>query len=157
MEMHVTHRHPSYQDMTEAARYKNGIVVVAFLFEVGEFFNGFYSKNLFDTLWTGGLLQVSAKVIDASIFSSVRQLKMVNSSVLYRGFPEDYSLWEFVGDLVDEELIAYRGSLTTPPCSPASWIVAKEPKRISVKDVSWGRDRNLLWKKVNNNGINCLF
>lgn len=38
MEMHVTHRHPSYQDMTEAAKYKNGIVVLAFLFEVIEVF-----------------------------------------------------------------------------------------------------------------------
>lgn len=35
MEMHVTHRHPRYRDMTEAAKYKNGIVVLAFLFEVG--------------------------------------------------------------------------------------------------------------------------
>lgn len=34
MEMHITHRHPSYQDMTEAAKYKNGIVVLAILFEV---------------------------------------------------------------------------------------------------------------------------
>lgn len=34
MEMHVTHRHPNYPDMTEAAKYKNGIVVLAFLFEV---------------------------------------------------------------------------------------------------------------------------
>ena len=63
---------------------------------------------------------------------------MVNSSVLFRGFPEDYMLSEFVGDL-DEELIAYRGSLTTPPCSPASWIVAKRVRKISVKDVRWLR------------------
>lgn len=34
MEMHITHRHPSYQDMTEAAKHKNGIVVLAFLFDV---------------------------------------------------------------------------------------------------------------------------
>lgn len=60
---------------------------------------------------------------------------MVNSSVLFRGFPSDYSLYDFVGDL-DEELIAYKGSLTTPPCSPASWIVAKNVRKISVKDVS---------------------
>lgn len=60
---------------------------------------------------------------------------MVNSSVLFRGFPEDYMLSEFVGDL-DEELIAYRGSLTIPPCSPASWIVAKTIRKISVRDVS---------------------
>lgn len=79
--------------------------------------------------------QVSNKVTDSPLFSSVRQLKMVNSSVLFRGFPEDYMLSEFVGDL-DEELIAYRGSLTTPPCSPASWIVAKTVRKISVRDVS---------------------
>ena len=43
-------------------------------------------------------------------------------------------LSEFVGDL-DEELIAYRGSLTTPPCAPASWIVATRVRKISVRDV----------------------
>lgn len=63
-------------------------------------------------------------------------MKMGNSSVLYRGgFPEDYRLSEFVGDL-DEQLIAYRGSLTTPPCAHASWIVAKTIRKISVHDVS---------------------
>lgn len=131
MEMHVTHRHPSYRDMTEAAKYKNGIVVLAFLFEV------FY--NSFD--WLAGIInnkylsQVSNKVTDSPLFSSVRQLKMVNSSVLFRGFPEDYMLSEFVGNL-DEELIAYRGSLTTPPCSHSSWIVAKTIRKISIRDVS---------------------
>lgn len=61
---------------------------------------------------------------------------MVNSSVLFRGFPSDYMLSEFVGDL-DEELIAYRGSLSTPPCSHASWIVAKTIRKISTRDVSF--------------------
>lgn len=45
-------------------------------------------------------------------------------------------LSEFVGDL-DEELIAYRGSLSTPPCSHASWIVAKTIRKISTRDVSF--------------------
>lgn len=69
---------------------------------------------------------------------------MTNSSVLFKGFPEDYNLFEFVGDL-DEELIAYRGSLTTPPCSPASWIVAKSVRKISVKDVSMTKDEKRMF------------
>lgn len=88
---------------------------------------------------------MSNKVTDSPIFSSVRQLKMMNSSVLFRGFPEDYSLFEFVGDL-DEELIAYKGSLSIPPCSPASWIVAKNVRKISVKDVRI--ERIEFWEEI---------
>lgn len=43
---------------------------------------------------------------------------------------------DFVGSL-KEEFIAYQGSLTTPPCSEAvSWLVAKNPRKISWRDVS---------------------
>ena len=38
---------------------------------------------------------------------------------------------------LQQDFIAYQGSLTTPPCSEAvSWLVARDPMKISRHDVS---------------------
>lgn len=61
---------------------------------------------------------------------------------------------------VQQDFIAYQGSLTTPPCSEAvSWLVARHPMKISRHDVSFPiRIQNVLidfsavfifWREIN--------
>lgn len=58
----------------------------------------------------------------------------VNSSVLVTD-PERFVLSNFVGDLM-EQIVNVRGSLTTPPCSPANWFLAPQIREVSRNDVS---------------------
>lgn len=79
-------------------------------------------------------LQVSKYQDDWHFFRDLRQLRMVNSSVQMNGFPDNFRLLDIVGSL-GEQYIAYRGSLTTPPCSPTSWLVSSRIRKVSRRDV----------------------
>lgn len=62
------------------------------------------------------------------------RVQSVNSSVQLQS-PSGYTLRSFVGNLA-EEIVNVRGSLTTPPCSPANWLVATQVREVSRNDVS---------------------
>lgn len=62
------------------------------------------------------------------------RVQSVNSSVQLQN-PTGYTLQSFVGSLA-EEIVNVRGSLTTPPCSPANWLVATQVREVSRNDVS---------------------
>lgn len=49
--------------------------------------------------------------------------------------PQRYRLDNFVGDLM-EQVVNIRGSLTTPPCSPANWLMVPQVRDVSRNDVS---------------------
>lgn len=49
--------------------------------------------------------------------------------------PQRYRLDNFVGDLM-EQVVNIRGSLTTPPCSPANWLMVSQVRDVSRNDVS---------------------
>ena len=110
LEMHLGHRNSKYRDLAEAGMNQDGIVVLAFLFTA--------SNNARD--WP--------------LLAELDRVQRVNSTVT-PGNPERYLLSNFVGDL-NERVVQFRGSLTTPPCSPANWIVVPQLRRISRNDVS---------------------
>lgn len=109
LEMHLGHRNSKYRDMAEAAQNQDGIVVLAFLY------------------------QVSDGASDNPRLAELNQVQSVNSDVQLQ-MPSGYMLQNFVGTLM-EETVNFRGSLTTPPCSPANWIVATGVRQVSRGDV----------------------
>lgn len=69
------------------------------------------------------------------MFKNLDQLHNINSSVTIQGTPEGFDMREIVGSL-RERFVAYKGSLTTPPCSEAvHWLIAKRVRKISSSDV----------------------
>lgn len=89
----------------------------------------------------GFLSQVSEYAPDNSVFAVIEQLTAVNSTVQLQN-ARRFTLRRFVGNLA-EEFVNARGSLTTPPCAPASWLLATRVRDISRNDV-----RNLLLRSV---------
>lgn len=109
LEMHLGHRNNKYRDMAEAGMNHDGILVLAFLF------------------------QVSDGADDWPLLAEVANVGTVNSSVVPED-PQNYALANFAGDLI-EEIVNIRGSLTTPPCSPANWFFAPQIRTVSRTDV----------------------
>ena len=109
LEMHIGHRNAKYRDMGEAAQYEDGVVVLAF-----------FSR-------------VSDGAQDNPRLSFVDQVQSVNSRVELQS-PDGFTLRDFVGDL-SGGIINLRGSLTTPPCSPANWLLKEMPQQVSRNDV----------------------
>lgn len=71
-----------------------------------------------------------------SFLKNLDQLREVGSSITIRGMSSGFRMKDIVKSL-QQEFIAYQGSLTTPPCSEAvSWLVARNPMKISRNDVS---------------------
>lgn len=71
-----------------------------------------------------------------SFLKNLDQLREVGSTVTIRGMSSGFRMKDIVKSL-DQEFIAYQGSLTTPPCAEAvSWLVARHPMKISRSDVS---------------------
>lgn len=72
-----------------------------------------------------------------SFLKNLDQLREVGSSITIRGMSSGFRMKDIVKSL-QQEFIAYQGSLTTPPCSEAvSWLVARNPMKISRNDVSF--------------------
>lgn len=64
------------------------------------------------------------------------QLREVGSTIQIKGVSTGFRMKDIVRSL-QQDFIAYQGSLTTPPCSEAvSWLVARDPMKISRNDVS---------------------
>lgn len=62
-------------------------------------------------------------------------MREVGASVSIKGMSSGFRMKDIVRSL-EQEFIAYQGSLTTPPCVEAvSWLVARNPMKISRNDV----------------------
>lgn len=62
-------------------------------------------------------------------------MREVGASVSIKGMSSGFRMKDIVRSL-EQEFIAYQGSLTTPPCAEAvSWLVARNPMKISRNDV----------------------
>lgn len=109
--MHLVHRNAKYSDTQEAAKHPDGFAVI------------------------GILLKPSKEARRLRFLRYLDQIKEEDSKVVISGSPVGFSLLEIVGNL-KEKFVTYAGSLTTPPCAEAvTWLVAKEPRLISISDV----------------------
>lgn len=71
-----------------------------------------------------------------SFLKNLDQLREVGSTIAIRGMSSGFRMKDIVRSM-QQDFIAYQGSLTTPPCSEAvSWLVARDPMKISRNDVS---------------------
>lgn len=112
LEMHIVHRNAKYPNITAASEFPDGIVAI------------------------GILARVSHKGRNLMMLRNLDQLKYSNSSVKISGSPDGFRMLNMAGSL-NEPFIAYKGSLTTPPCSESVlWLVAKKVRVISYHDVS---------------------
>lgn len=111
MEMHVVHRNAKYGNMSEAAKNKDGIVVVGILF------------------------RTDRAAPDLDLLVNLDQVRQMRTSATIRSFPPGFRMRDVVGSF-SQPFIVYQGSLTTPPCNEAvSWFVAQTMKGISPRDV----------------------
>lgn len=78
--------------------------------------------------------QVSDFAANNPRLREISRVQSVNTSVEIQN-GNGYRLREFVGTL-NEEIVNVRGSLTTPPCSPANWVIATTVREVSRNDVS---------------------
>ncbi|KAH8288926.1 hypothetical protein KR054_012085 [Drosophila jambulina] len=115
LEMHIVHRNNKYLTLREAETHNDGIAVLAVLFKVVRTGPAFYQPGL------------------SEIFSSLLHLGNFNSSYT---LPEQLSLGSLLGLLDRGDFFTYKGSLTTPRCSPAvQWHVFADVLPISHREL----------------------
>ncbi|KAH8310515.1 hypothetical protein KR044_001755 [Drosophila immigrans] len=115
LEMHIVHRNTKYQSDEEARNQTDGLAVLAVLFKVVRTNYLYYQPGFNEIL--GSLLHVSD----------------FNSSYTPAAF---LTLGSLLGSLDRGNFYAYKGSLTTPPCSPAVlWHVFAEVLPISHREL----------------------
>lgn len=113
LEMHMIHRNIKYDTFSEAASHPDGLVVV------------------------GVLARDSLLVKPMQMFKNLNDVRQPMSSVELRGSPKGYILRNIIGFVGNEPFVAYKGSLTTPPCSEtALWLVPKNIRSFAHDDVS---------------------
>ncbi|XP_030573386.1 carbonic anhydrase 15 [Drosophila novamexicana] len=111
LEMHIVHRNTNYQSDEEARNQTDGLAVLAVLFKVVRTNYPHYQPGL------------------SEILGSLLHLGDFNSSYTPTAF---LTLGSLLGNLDRGNFYAYRGSLTTPPCSPTVlWHVFAEVLPIS--------------------------
>ncbi|ALC47580.1 CG5379 [Drosophila busckii] len=114
LEMHIVHRNTKYASDEEARNQTDGFAVLAVLFKVVRH-NYYYQPGLHE------------------IFSSLLHLGDFNRTYTPPAF---LTLGSLLGNLNRDNFYAYKGSLTTPPCSPVvSWHVFSEVLPISDLDL----------------------
>ncbi|EDV91564.1 carbonic anhydrase 15 [Drosophila grimshawi] len=115
LEMHIVHRNTKYQSDEEARNQTDGIAVLAVLFKVVKTDYLYYQPGLNE------------------IFGSLLHLGEFNNSYTPAAF---LTLGSLLGNLDRGNFYAYKGSLTTPPCSPAVlWHVFAEVLPISHREL----------------------
>ncbi|XP_017057668.1 putative carbonic anhydrase 3 isoform X1 [Drosophila ficusphila] len=129
LEVHIVHRNTIYPNMTMAANFKDGIVVIGVLYHVSNTPNeaiGRIIKNL-------GAVKS---------YDSINQPALVADSLA-------------VGDLVPsvESYFTYAGSLTTPSCAEAvTWIVLTETFPVTLDQVNEFKEiESAAGKQLHNN------
>ncbi|KAH8264559.1 hypothetical protein KR038_010162 [Drosophila bunnanda] len=115
LEMHIVHRNNKYLTLREAEAHTDGITVLAVLFKVVRTGATFYQPGL------------------SEVFSSLLHLGNFNSSYT---LPEQLSLGSLLGTLDRGDFFTYKGSLTTPRCSPVvQWHVFADVLPISHREL----------------------
>ncbi|XP_016944338.3 carbonic anhydrase 15 [Drosophila suzukii] len=115
LEMHIVHRNTKYLTLEEAVNNSDGVSVLAVLFKVVRAGPTFYQPGLHE------------------IFSSLLHLGNFNSSHTVQ---ERITLGSLLGNLDRGNFFTYKGSLTTPPCSPVvQWHVFSEVLPISHQEL----------------------
>ncbi|XP_017082561.1 carbonic anhydrase 15 [Drosophila eugracilis] len=115
LEMHIVHRNTKYLTLDEAQNYSDGITVLAVLFKIVRTSPTFYQPGLNE------------------VFSSLLHLGNFNSSYTVQ---ERFTLGSLLGNLDRGNFFTYKGSLTTPPCSPVvQWHVFGEVLPISHQEL----------------------
>ncbi|EDV54159.1 carbonic anhydrase 2 [Drosophila erecta] len=115
LEMHIVHRNTKYLNLQEAFKYRDGVTVLAVLFKVVRLGPVFYQPGL------------------TEIFNSLLHLGNFNASFTVQ---ERITLGSLLGNLDRGNFYTYKGSLTTPPCSPVvQWHVFGEVIPISHQDL----------------------
>ncbi|XP_043655549.1 carbonic anhydrase 15 [Drosophila teissieri] len=115
LEMHIVHRNTKYLNLQEAFRYSDGVTVLAVLFKVVRSGPIFYQPGL------------------TEIFHSLLHLGNFNATYTVQ---ERLTLGSLLGSLDRGNFYTYKGSLTTPPCSPVvQWHVFGEVLPISHQDL----------------------
>ncbi|EDV43343.1 uncharacterized protein Dana_GF16571 [Drosophila ananassae] len=115
VEMHIVHRNNKYLTLDEAQLHSDGIAVLAVLFRVVRTPPIFYENGLHE------------------VFSSLLHLGAYNSSYT---LPENLTLDSLMSNLNRGQFYTYRGSLTTPLCSPVVlWHVFEDVLPISFNEL----------------------
>ncbi|XP_022213933.1 carbonic anhydrase 2 [Drosophila obscura] len=115
LEMHIVHRNTKYISDEEARNNTDGLAVLAVLFKVVRTGPTFYQPGLNE------------------IFGSLLHLGDFNSTYAP---PVLITLESLLSNLDRGNFYSYKGSLTTPPCSPAVlWHVFAEVLPISYQDL----------------------
>lgn len=110
LEMHLVHINNKYKSLTEAREYFNGVIVLSILFEMSGDDNPNYST----------LIQSLSDVKPEGSQSTIKQ-NLLLSSLLPKQI---------------DGLYAYKGSLTTPPCSESvTWFIVENQVPISDSQV----------------------
>ncbi|XP_052859233.1 carbonic anhydrase 12 isoform X2 [Drosophila gunungcola] len=116
LEMHIVHRNTKYLTFDEALNYTDGVTVLAVLFKVVRHGPAFYQPGL------------------REIFNSLLHLSNFSSSYTVE---EHLTLGSMLGNLNRGNFYTYKGSLTTPPCSPVvQWHVFAEVLPIWIQDLA---------------------
>lgn len=111
LELHIVSHERRFANFSEAIKYKNGIAVVAVLFQVTDQHNPTL-KNVLDS------------------FHPVRE-QVGKSSMLKKAFSPDQLMPENV-----HQFFRYEGSLTTPGCNEAvMWTVLTSPLSMEMSQI----------------------
>ncbi|XP_015584687.1 carbonic anhydrase 2 [Cephus cinctus] len=125
IEMHLVHHNNRYQSFEEARENFDGLLVVAFFYELNE-----ESNYALDSLREG-----------------LKAITETGSHVNIKPFPLERFHLEF-----HDKYTAYLGSLTTPPCQESVlWILASEPLSLTRKQIELFRTIHLSNKDDHNN------
>uniref|UniRef100_A0A1B6CUQ3 Carbonic anhydrase n=1 Tax=Clastoptera arizonana TaxID=38151 RepID=A0A1B6CUQ3_9HEMI len=111
MEMHIIHRNEKYESVAEALKHEDGLVVLAFFFQIREKDNNELNP----------------------ILKELPILTPEGSTVYMH---ESFTLASLISKSTDI-FYTYRGSLTTPPCSEAvTWIIFPDPLPVSYTQMT---------------------
>ncbi|XP_055326233.1 carbonic anhydrase 6-like, partial [Sitodiplosis mosellana] len=128
MEAHLVHYNSKYGDCAEALKYKNGLVVIAFLIQVKKNANNIPFSKISNEI---------PYIIDPDTESSI---------------DSDSLLWMSKQEL-DSNYFTYKGSLTTGTFDKVvTWIIYKKPVIVSKQQVAVFREMiDAENKKITNN------
>uniref|UniRef100_A0A034WPA1 Carbonic anhydrase n=1 Tax=Bactrocera dorsalis TaxID=27457 RepID=A0A034WPA1_BACDO len=110
VEIHIVHKNMKYGNAQEAMQHPDGLAVLAVMINIVDIPQTYYpGLNI--------------------VFNSLPRVRAANTNTT---IINQLSLNHFLGDVDTRNFFAYRGSLTTPPCSEAvTWHVFPRPLLIS--------------------------
>ncbi|XP_054734493.1 carbonic anhydrase 2-like [Anastrepha obliqua] len=115
VELHIVHKNMKYGNREEARRHPDGVAVLAIMLEIVD-----NPKQVYPGL--------------NKVFNKLPRIVVAGTNATVN---EQLTLSHFLGDVDTKNFYAYKGSLTTPPCSEAvTWHVFPKPLLISRDMIS---------------------